>query len=260
MVVTDIVNHSREFSRHFRLTYFFGFIGVGAALNVYHVYGALIDELVKRLAVTYPPFMLVLTYMFAISWMKFVGLATLCAITMMLITFVATRQSPTPFYVAYFGQLRASLKNMMHLYLFCLILGTMDATVSLLLSAFSDTSVVSILTHSNQSTSVAGLLSLICLRWFECWTVFVTLFCFFRRPDARRLHVSGFAVRCLVMMKTKLVPDGCWYYSLLFGSLDYIDRLFHIDLTWYLAPLCMSYIVSMFLLANGLFFESEKST
>lgn len=258
MIVTDIVNHSREFRRAHHVAYWVGLVGVGAALNVYHVYGLFVDELLKRLAITYPPFMLVVTYMFMMSWLRAIGVIGICAVIMLLISYIATYKSPEPWLPVYFRQLRASMKSWPHIYLFFLICNSLNAGLSTIEAAFSGSSAVSFLVGSADGLSFISLVNLIGWRWFECLSIFVALFCFCRSPDAQRFHVTVFALRCLSTMKSGLVSSGCWYYALLFGCVSYLDRMMHFSLSWYLAPFCVAYIVSMFLLANGLLFQSNQ--
>lgn len=256
MVVTDIVNHSREFRRTHGILYPFGFGLAGIVMAFARYYSLSLDTIVQHLATTYPSFMVALSYAVLGSIFKTVGAFVVCMSCMVLVIFAATRHSPTPFIVAYFSQTFVALRSLPRIYLFALAICGLDALTCFMFSSVTGKGIDGFIVNE-RSTSVLNLFSYISNNMLECWFIFSSMFCFARQPGSPPLKVGSFAVSSLFNRQTDLVYTGCKYYGFLFGCIQYLGYFFHLDLWLVSSPVALAYIVSMFLLANGLSFNPQ---
>ena len=256
MVVSDIINHSREFRRAHNVLFPICFICAGIALSLARLNLLGIDGIVDSLASTYPTFMLVFSYIVISSVILTYTTIAVCLVMISIVIYVATRNSTTSFFRALIRQIATSTKSWLHIYLFALILMTCSAVSSLVLSFLTDKPFAHFVVN-NSGVGILNLISYIGNNWIECWFILSSLFCFGRMPGSPPLRICHFAFHILFNTKTDLVYTGCKYYALLFGSVQYVGFLFNIDIWYWFAPLSASYIVSMYLLCNGMSFNNK---
>lgn len=263
MVIRDIFAMMRSFERArlsiFMMTYIVG----GAVLSVAHDAYSGLYELFVRMESTYPPVLLLLTNLALGSAVRLIATVTVAFVTMLFIGWLSVSYAPDD--ARNFAtwrkkiriQLGVTLVHLKPIYKLCLLIAMLDTIFAGLLHLVMSREVSHFL-FNHGDAGFFQLMGLIGDRWIECALLFGALFAL-TQNEGSRLNYGRFLMLSLTDKTNDLVYTGCMYYALLFGCVDYLATQFawfsHAPL--FVSPIALLYVVSMYLLGNGVHFPNE---
>lgn len=251
MFISDIFQHMKGFIKthpylFFTFTILIGFVMAGTQFFIDSF-----DRLMVSAESTYPPFMLLWSNLLLGGFLSFFKIVIVGFWMIVMFSAVASINTKE-FWPTVVRQSKVIWRHFKTIYKFCLWAAVIESIGAGLCHIIFKHPVSSYFQNSD-SHGLLTLISMMGYRLIEALTIFTALFCFSREGSQPVLGYFKFMHYAYVKAKTDICYRGCKYYALLFGCVDYVSGYYHgLSLAFY--PLCVAYICSMFLLANGLSF------